>query len=318
MLEIVSIRHLERILGRNRNDIRRLAAIAGRFYEPFDRQRIGDKKWRHIDNPKGEVKELQTRIYKRLLRDVALPSTVLGGVPGKSIRDNASVHVGKPVVVTIDIRNCFPTISHFDVFRVYRETLGCSTEISSLLTKLTTWQTRLPQGAPTSSALANLALLPMHTEIQRLLTSTDTVMTAWVDDIALSGSDVLEQIEPIVRIVHRHGHAIRRRKVKIMPSCGPQAVTGVGVNRKVAVTRTRQREIREDILRYAAEGQITEVERRTVLARITQAKWLSPTQGSALERFALRKLPDACTEGRRSRGFEIRRCHSARRHRRSA
>ncbi len=144
-LGLVSMRHLEALLGRDRADIRRIANSAGRFYRPFDLRRIaGQGKWRHIDNPVGELKRYQSRIHERMFHDFAFPETMIGAVPGRSIKDNAALHLRQPMVVALDLRDCFPRISDREVYRVFNEVLGCSAVISALLTKLTTFQHRLP------------------------------------------------------------------------------------------------------------------------------------------------------------------------------
>jgi len=82
--DVVSIAHLERLLGWDRSRIRKYAAEAGRYYEPFDRRRVaGVGKWRHIDNPKGQLRELQTAIQRQILSQATLPDHMFGGGKGQ-------------------------------------------------------------------------------------------------------------------------------------------------------------------------------------------------------------------------------------------
>ena len=128
---LVSMRQLEYLLGRDRKHLRRIAAHAGRYYKAFDRRRErGIGKWRHIDNPTDELKRLQSRINRKILAKVALPATMLGGAKGGTIERNARPHCNTPALVTLDLFNCFPRIDDRAVFRVFRTTLGCSTEIA--------------------------------------------------------------------------------------------------------------------------------------------------------------------------------------------
>src|SRR5438046_1585603 len=109
---LVSLRRLEQILGWDRESLRRFAEHAGRYYRPFDRRRQrGTGKWRHIDNPTDDLKKLQQRIERRILNHVPLPATMMGAVSGRSIRDNATRHLGQSMVVTLDLRACFPRTS---------------------------------------------------------------------------------------------------------------------------------------------------------------------------------------------------------------
>src|SRR6185312_3948551 len=107
----------------------------------------------------------QHGILKRLLNNIPLPPFVFGGVRGRSVRDAASVHVGSPCIVALDIANCFGSVTHSQVFDAFRHRVNCSTEVAGLLTRLTTLRRCLPQGAPTSPALANLVLLKVYNRV---------------------------------------------------------------------------------------------------------------------------------------------------------
>ncbi|MGH7228402.1 MAG: reverse transcriptase family protein [Nitrospiraceae bacterium] len=313
---LVSFGKLEQILGRDRVSLRRFAGHAGRYYRPFDRRRqSGTGKWRHIDNPTDELKELQRRIEVRILNRLLLPETMMGAVNGRSIRGNAGCHLGQSMLVALDLRACFPRTSDMKVFKVYREKVGCSTEIASLLTKLTTFQGRLPQGAPTSATLANFTLLPLHADIELLMASRELQFTFWVDDIVFSGPHAEEAIEPVIRLVHKHGHSLRRQKILVMPNSEPQRVTGVGVNRHVSALNERRHAIRQRIFELVTRESIADHELRSLRGSIENVKWLSPLQGLVLERLAERFLPEVGAEGARPRTDETRPCNNPRRHR---
>src|SRR5258707_11054133 len=89
-LDLRSLRSLEYKLGLKRGYLRALAAKAGAHYDPFvkpEKQRYFPKKFkkpkiRIIDNPDDELKKVQKRIYRRLLRPKALPDYICGGVKG--------------------------------------------------------------------------------------------------------------------------------------------------------------------------------------------------------------------------------------------
>jgi retron-type reverse transcriptase len=290
-LGIVSMRRLEELLGRSRDDIRRIAKAAGSYYHPFDLQRtVGEGKWRHIDNPVGELKRYQSRIQERMFHDLVFPETMIGAVPGRSIMDNAKFHLGQPMVVTMDLRDCFPRINDAEVYRVFREVLGCSAEISSILTKLTTFQHRLPQGAPTSPAIANLSLLDLHDELTTLAESYNLNCSFYVDDIVFSGARALEVIEPAIHLIHNHGHSVRRNKIKRMPSSTKQFVTGVVVNNDVSVEEGRRRALRTRVFDITRNGGVAENALQSILGEITWISWLNSSQGEALMRKAEKLL----------------------------
>jgi len=312
---LVSMRRLEALLGRSRMDIERIATRAGRYYKPFDQRRPGDKKWRHIDSPTEELKRLQSRISSAILEDIPLPETMVGAVKDRSIRDNARRHIGNPFVVTLDLKHCFPRTHDLSVFRVFRERVGCSPRLARILTKLTTCQHRLPQGAPTSSMLANLALLPLHDAIQDALRDRGVTCTFWVDDIALSGDGALDVIPMVIEIIQKHGRAIRNRKLRIMPAHRSQAVTGATVNRKVSAPREFRARVRASIRAARLADVVTREDIQRIRGQIGHIAFLAPTQAKPLEVLAADLEELLIVDGPSSARMERRPCRSARRHR---
>jgi hypothetical protein len=196
-----------------------------------------------------------------------------------------------------------------------RQRIGCSPKIAGILTQLTTFQHRLPQGAATSTMLANLSLLPMHQKIGHVATQMGLRWTFYIDDIAISGRQAPEAIDKVIRIIQRHGHAVRRQKIRCMPNNVQQKLTGSVINRKVSAGRQRIREIREQIMSLANQQQIFEHELRSLRGRIAQVRWLCPFQGAFLTRLEVRYLPKVGINGKKPRTDEIRFCDSFRRHR---
>lgn len=314
---LVSLKRLEVLLRVSRAALFSLAETAGARYRPFDMRRVrGEGKWRHIDNPTGELKRIQKLINRRVLRQISLPPGMLGGVPGKSILDNARPHIGRPLVATIDIKSCFPSIDNKRVFHVFRQRMGCSPRIAGLLTKLTTFQHRLPQGAPTSPLLANIILLPLYQDVEDICKSRSLAMTFWVDDITISGAQVREAVPEIVTRIQAHGFATANKKIRVMAQGHRQVSTGLSLNAKVAVSEPKRRAIRDKIIALADQPMIRQSELQSLRGRILNVGSIDPEQGARLETLANRRLPARGTEGRTATS-EVRPCDSGCRHRRS-
>jgi hypothetical protein len=159
-LRVLSINRLADILKVPRETLVRLSVEPELNYDPFETvgrsrpfQRRLSSKLRPIDNPVKELSWVQKRIYRRLLKPICFPEHIFGAVPKRSVRDNAELHLNATVLVTLDIRQCFPSITNVQVYQVWRKLLDCSTPVAALLTQLTTFQRRLPQGAATSPLL---------------------------------------------------------------------------------------------------------------------------------------------------------------------
>lgn len=290
ILPLVSMRKLEFILGFKRNILKEVSAKAESYYNPFNKQKLN--KLRRIDNPTGKLKTIQGRIYKRLLKKIPLPDGMMGGVSGKSFIDNAEIHVDKGVVVTMDLRDCFPRVKDKIIFKVFREHLQCSEEIAKLLTRLTTYKTYLPQGAPTSTILANLSLIPMFTEMKIIASKNGLSLTLFVDDISLSGPNADKFVDQFIKIIQKNGHAVRQKKVKVMRQAKRQQVTGIVVNKRQAVPKNKIQDYKNTIFALAKSGaSLNEKDLNSVLGKIESVRNVSSSQAKELIRLALRYLP---------------------------
>lgn len=186
---------------------------------PFERNYT--PKQRPIDNPLHELKWVQKRIYRRLLKPICFPDNVLGAVPKRDVRDNAQYHLSSPLLVTLDVRRCFPSITNIHIYSVWSEFLGCSPPVAKLLTQLTTFQRHLPQGAPTSPLLANLFIWMIDEPIRQLSFDLRVKYSTWIDDLAFSGPLARNLIQPTVSLLAANGLKVKRSKIEIM---GPRAV----------------------------------------------------------------------------------------------
>ena len=169
--------------------------------------------------------------------------------------------------------------------------LGCSNVVSNLLTKLTTFQTRTPQGAPTSSTLVNLSLIPLHDDIATLCKQNKLIWSFYVDDITISGQEAQKYIEPIIKLIQKYGHAIKQKKLKIMKSNEAQRVTGLIVNKGVSIPREYLQNVRSEIIRLASKKTIFEFEFQKIYGQINHIKNICPLRGMSVDKFAKRLLP---------------------------
>jgi hypothetical protein len=214
-------------------------------------------KVRIIRSPSDELKDIQRRINRLILSAAEIGDEVHGGVAGKSSRSNAEKHLGQRTVVTVDVRQFFPSVRHYVVYRLFRHELGFGRDVARVLTQLTTLRGALPQGAPTSVPIANILLArsvdaPVTSEVR----STGHVYTRFVDDAAFSGDDPRPFINIIARRLSTRRLSIHRQKpkgqknqkLKIMPRSQPQEVTGFLVNgSRLTISHQRRDRIRAAI-----------------------------------------------------------------------
>lgn len=290
-INIVSLRYLEHLLKIQRTDLLQLADTAGRFYTPFDLHKKDSSKWRHIDNPQSPLKEIQKKILRTILEKgiSQLPLGMNGGISGKSIVDNARIHVNKECIGIIDIKDCFPNTDNLKIYQVWRNFFGCGTKTASILTKTTTFQHRLPQGAPTSPLLCNYALAPIFNDIRKYAEKNNLDASIFIDDVTVSGNrkNVERAIEYIVDLLLQNEYAVRNRKVRLITSGYSQRVTGVTTNTKASVNRVKIQQIRNLILETANLKEYVPSDKyNQIHGLVSFAKSVSPYQGKKIESFA--------------------------------
>lgn len=194
------------------------------------------KYWaRTINPPKKELKDIQKHINDYLVENIQMPEYAYGGIKRKDNILNARFHKGKKFVFQTDLKDFFPYITHKSVYEMYLR-CGFSHDVSSLLTKLTTFKGHLPQGAPTSTTIANLVFVPVGNELKALAEREGLRFTTFVDDVTMSSQYDFKHLVPeIVQIIKSHGFKISHGKTTY--KSGITEVTGVKLlNNSMAIT----------------------------------------------------------------------------------
>jgi len=223
-----------------------------RSFEPYYRtayvpKRSGGSRRLHV--PDSDTKALQRRILRRLLARLKAHEAACGFERGQSIVDNALPHVGQAVVVRMDIVDFFPSTSA-DRVKSYFLRIGWNEEAAALLTKLTTDDGGLPQGAPTSPRLSNLVNYILDARLSALAARRGAVYTRYADDITFSFTEDRPKrargiIQTASRILKHQGYHIhKRKKLHVRRRHQRQEVTGLVVNDRVQLPRPRRRWLR--------------------------------------------------------------------------
>jgi RNA-directed DNA polymerase len=255
MESILSVNKLAFKIGISRQVLEDVAKHKASHYKPFIKSEVkkdGSIKERKIDNPDRAIRQIQKRINKAILQPYCnnLPIYTTGSIKLRSIKDNAAPHVGKQAVLVIDITNCFPSIDSSSVYGVYKDVFRCSPPVARLLTKLTTYGDRIPQGAPTSPGLCNIVLEPLSAKLNTIAAANQLDFTQYVDDLTFSGSRTsLLKVKPIVLLeIQKIGFEINTKKLQMFGDNERMAITGLVVNKTLGVGRKYVREVQRDIL----------------------------------------------------------------------
>lgn len=245
---IYNLRHLRKILGiqKKEQDVF-FGKEKNSLYKTFS---IPKKSGgvRQIEAPCKRLKEMQRWIKDEIVDKFVVSEYATGFRRSMSIVDNARKHVGKELVINMDIQDFFPSVTYAEILLMFMY-VGYRKDVAHLLTKLcTNAENVLPQGSPASPSISNHVLLKLDKRLGRLAESVGANYSRYADDITFSGKRGISTIIPLVeQIIEEEGFQVNQNKTRLQYNNQRQEVTGLIVNKKIAVSATIEAEIRNAI-----------------------------------------------------------------------
>lgn len=259
---IYNLRHLRKILNIKKSEQNLL--FGNNRQDSYTTFKILKKSgsYREIEAPNDKLKSIQRWIKNNILESFNVSEYAKGFVKGTSIYDNALPHVNKDLVINLDLKDFFPTISYSDVFKLFKY-IGYTTEVSHLLTQLcTNGKNRLPQGSPASPNISNLVCLRLDKRLSRLAVKNNFTYTRYADDITISGTKWVKNFLPIViKIINEEHFIINESKTRLQYNFQRQEVTGLIVNKKVSITKKLKKELENAIYYCKKFGVISHMQK---------------------------------------------------------
>jgi retron-type reverse transcriptase len=253
---------------------------------------------REIAAPHQKLAAAQQWILENVLAKVPVEAPAHGFVPAHSTVTNASPHVKRAVVVNLDLKDFFPTIT-FPRVRGALESLGYSPAVATIFALLATESPRrtaeydgrkyhvaigpraLPQGACTSPALSNLVTRKLDRRLKGLASKLGWTYTRYADDLTFSGDSLISKGEKNPKsvawllartrhIIENEGFEVNEKKVRIQRRNAAQLVTGIVVNEKSSAPRAQRRLLRAILHRARFEG----IEKQNRIGHANYTAWL--------------------------------------------
>jgi hypothetical protein len=208
-------------------------------------------------------------------------------------------HRARPFLWIADIRQFYPSISHEEVYSMFVR-LGCTPDVAGLLTQLTTYDYRLPQGTPTSPSLANLYLRMsgIAMRLEGLAVRHHLRMTFFGDDVLISSDCSFRGlVAHLTKVIESCG--LRLHPEKTLPMVGPEGkheAIGVVMNSRgeeLDVPRSYRRYLAallHMVERYGLDALVRLGITRTdpkayLLGKIAFATYINPRNGAFRERL---------------------------------
>jgi hypothetical protein len=242
--------------------------------------------WRLLEAPKARLKHMQRWLLHHVLAPIPAADAAHGFVAGRSVRTFVAPHVGRAVVVRLDLQDFFASVSRARVAALLRR-VGYPRRIAATLSGLCTAPTpdqvlaahpreradltqrflanqrlrdpHLPQGAPTSPALSNLAAWRLDRRLAGLAAAFGATMTRYADDLAFSGDETFARslrffLPRAGAIALEEGFHINHRKTRVMHRGRRQHLCGVVINDRMNLPRRERDRLRAILHNVAAHG----------------------------------------------------------------
>jgi RNA-directed DNA polymerase len=275
---------------------------------------------RLIEAPKSRLRDRQRQILIWILEKIPPHPASHGFVKGRSIKTFVAPHVGKRVVLRMDLRDFFPTFGGVRIQNVFR-TLGYPEAVADLLGGICTnatprdvWKDlepqvdgqtlndarrfyawpHLPQGAPSSPALANISFYRADCRLSALAKSAGASYTRYADDLAFSGDQEFEKrIERfrihVAAVLQQEGFRVNHSKTRVMRRGVRQHLAGLVANQKLNVVRRdfdQLKAVLTNCVRHGPESQNRERLphfREHLQGRVSFVEMVNPAKGRRLK-----------------------------------
>lgn len=265
---IKSAQKLSLALGFEEQILSELASNASTMYRKVLVKK--GAKVRETFDAQGLLKTVHRRIKDRILGRVIFPAYLHGSLKGCDYVTNAALHTNKKIVICEDVQGFFPSIRVDQVMNIWQGFFHFSEDVANLLTSITTKDGAIPQGAITSSYLANLVFWRTEPYLQAKLSESGIVYSRYVDDIAMSSKSYLSKesqtkaIAMVYGMLKEHGLRAARDKHEVSSDSKTMRVTKLIVNRKPSLSRKKRSQVRaqvhQAILRSNVNGSVEEAD----------------------------------------------------------
>lgn len=203
---------------------------------------------RSLSVPDELLKAIQRRITETLLVYMPVSQYAKAYCCGSSTIRNAQPHVGRGLVLKMDILHFFDSIRYSAVKNAAFPETVYAENLRTLLAMLCYCKDVLPQGAPSSPAITNIILHDFDERVGQWCREREICYTRYCDDLTFSGNIHPKEVIGFVRAeLKKQGFLLNGQKTHLQYPSGCQTVTGIVVNEKLNIPADFRRSLRQEL-----------------------------------------------------------------------
>lgn len=204
------------------------------------------EKKREINSPMPDLKYYQKSICINILAGIPVSEYAAAYKKGASIKNATAVHIDKPMILKLDIKNFFGSILYKNVQEMFLNQ-GYDCFMATTLATLCCYKGRLPQGTSTSPTISNIVMRDFDDQISHFCNARNIAYTRYSDDMTFSGDfDKNEIIFFVESKLSKLGFKLNHKKTKLIKQGQRQTVMGVVVNEKQQLKKGYRKQIRQE------------------------------------------------------------------------
>lgn len=250
----------------------RLSILLSNCYRELELKRLSTSSYINCISSHGFRKKLKINIPTSKKNRTSLEVKEINF----GIYSNAQKHTGKRLVLNIDLKDFFESITFSRIVGFFSKNklFSLPFDIALLIAQIVTYREStskegfLPQGSPCSPIISNLIGNILDVKMVKLAKEYKFTYTRYVDDLTLS-TNLPQFSEDIIEFDGEKwgpgsvlNHTINSSKFKINPKktrltnkYNKQEVTGLTVNKKVNIDQTYYRYTRSMVQKFCADGE---------------------------------------------------------------
>ncbi|MEZ6123796.1 MAG: reverse transcriptase family protein [Planctomycetaceae bacterium] len=252
----------------DRRQLERLTQSGPLRHYRYRWKRKANGRCRLIEAPKFRLREIQRRLLHDVLEHIPLHEAAHGFRKARSIQTHVQPHIGRAVVLKMDLEDFFPSVIPARLTRIlmhvgYPETVAealtalCCNHVppdvfadfpfpddpqARYRSRLLYQRPHLPQGAPGSPAAANVCAFRLDQRLAGLAHSANAAYTRYADDLLFSGDKAFARgarrfAVIVAAIAMEEGYQVNHHKTRIMSQAAQQRAVGLVLNEKMQASR---------------------------------------------------------------------------------
>lgn len=209
-----------------------------KLYNIFKIKKSSGFRW--IYDPKPILRNEQNKLLKPLSK-LPISDYCFAFRKGYSIKDAARIHINSEWIISLDIKDFFPSIT-----KKHLLSLG----LSDYECELVTYNGKLVQGTSVSPLISNIVISPIINRVAKVLCRHNVRLSAYADDItisAISGKPKHLYVNYINDVLYENNFKLNKRKTKFMFKNQSMKILGCNINNGITINRNKRKELKNKI-----------------------------------------------------------------------